>query len=218
MRKIIWLTGLVTFATLALAACASSESNNEESTEKQSAPQKTQITDAGDSKILIAYFSKAGENVSVGDVEKGNTEIIAEMIADETGGDLFKIETAKSYPEDYDETTEVAQEEQQEEARPALAQDIDISQYDQIYLGYPNWWGDMPMALYTFLENKEFNGKTIMPFTTHEGSGLSNTVSSIENATGATVTEGLSIRGTTAQNSRNEAKSDVDSWLTKVQN
>lgn len=171
--------------------------------------------ESGGTNILIAYFSRAGENYNVGVIEKGNTEIIAEMIAEQTGGDLFHIETVTPYPEDYRECTNVAQQELRDNARPELTAAVDnFDGYDVVFLGYPNWWGDMPMAVYTFMESYDFTGKTIIPFATHEGSGLASTESSIANAcSGAEVMDGLSIRGSVAQNSQEEAKDAVVNWL-----
>ena len=134
-------------------------------------------------KILIAYFSRADENYQVGYIEKGNTQVIAEAIAEATGGELFRIETKTSYPREYKETTEVAKRERNERARPKLkSTPPDIGPYDVIFLGYPNWWGDMPMAVYTFLESYgsgAFAGKRVIPFCTAAGSGLSGTVDTI---------------------------------------
>ena len=168
----------------------------------------------GDSRILIAYFSRADENYGVGYIEKGNTAIIAEMIAEETGGELFHIERATPYPADYDECTDEAKQEQNENARPALMEDKDISEYDVIFLGYPIWWADMPMPVYTFLEGHDFSGKTMIPFCTHAGSGLSGTEKSIENVCAdSEILDGLSIKGEDAQNSQDEAKETVNKWL-----
>lgn len=168
--------------------------------------------------ILIAYFSRADENYRVGVIEKGNTEIIAEMIAEQTGGDLFHIETVTPYPESYDECTEVAQQELRDNARPELSGTVDqFEEYDVIFLGYPNWWGDMPMAVYTFLESYDFTGKIIVPFVTHEGSGLASTERSIADICfGAEVLEGLAVRGSVAQNSQDEAREAVIGWLQEV--
>ena len=176
-------------------------------------------TDAeSSSNVLIAYFSRAGDNIGVGVVETGNTQIIAEMIAEQNGGTLFHIETVVPYPENYRECTEYAQQEKNNNARPELTASIEnMDDYDVVFLGYPNWWGDMPMAVYTFLESYDFSGKTIIPFCTHEGSGLSNTVQSIgTTCPGAEVLNGLSLRGTTAQNSRTEAKEAVVNWLAEL--
>ena len=167
------------------------------------------------SKALVAYFSRAGENYGVGVVEKGNTEIIAGMIADDVGADTFRIQTVTAYPESYDECTAVAKQERDQGARPELAAAVaNMDDYDVIYLGYPIWYGDMPMAIYTFLESYDFTGKTIYPFCTHAGSGLADTVSSIQAAcSGAAVLEGLAIAGTTAQNDRDAAEELMDIWL-----
>ena len=160
------------------------------------------------------YFSRAGENYGVGVVEEGNTAIIAKMIAEKTGAELFEVVPSNAYPEGYDECCDVALEEQNAGARPTFANDIDIAGYDTIYLGYPIWWGDLPMCLYTFLEAHDWSGKDIHPFCTHAGSGLSGMAAKIQSTcAGANVRDGLAIEGTVAQNSRDQAQSDVDAWL-----
>lgn len=165
-------------------------------------------------KVLIAFFSRTGENYAVGNIEKGNTHIIAEMIAKETGGTLFQIEAVKSYPNEYKACVDRAKAEKESKARPEIKGDIDVEGYDVIFLGYPNWWGDMPMAVYTFIEKHNWNGKTVVPFCTHEGSGLSSTERCLETACkGAMVGKGLAIKGTTAQNSRLQALKTVQAWL-----
>ena len=136
------------------------------------------------------------------------------MIADKTGASLFVVEPSEAYPQGYDECCDVALAEKNSNARPAYARDIDLSPYSTVYLGYPIWWGDLPMCLYTFLEAHDWAGKEIHPFCTHAGSGLASTESSIRSTcAGATVAKGLSIAGTTAQNSREEARSAVNAWL-----
>lgn len=167
------------------------------------------------SETLVAYFSRAGENYGVGVVEKGNTEIIAEMIAEEVSADTFRIQTVAAYPESYDECTAIAKQERDQGARPELSSTVaNFDDYDVIYLGYPIWYGDMPMAAYTFLESYNFAGKTIIPFCTHAGSGLAGTVSSIQAAcSGAAVLDGLAIAGTTAQNDPEDARDAVRTWL-----
>ena len=176
---------------------------------------ENEISTGKEQQALVAYFSRAGENYGVGVVEQGNTEIIAEMIAEEVGADLFHIQTVNPYPENYDECTEVAQQEKAENARPELTDTVDnFEDYDVIYLGYPNWWGDMPMAVYTFLESYDFTDKIIRPFCTHAGSGLSGTVESIKTiCEDSEVLDGFSIAGTTAQNDRDSAKQEVLEWL-----
>ena len=135
-------------------------------------------------KYLIAYFSRKGNNYVNGKIENlpiGNTEVIAKMIQDIIGGDLFHIKTVQSYPEDYNETIEVAKKELNNDSRPALSNDLsNIDSYEVVFLGYPNWWGTIPMAICTFLESFDFEGKKIIPFCTHEGSGLGNSVEAIK--------------------------------------
>lgn len=167
--------------------------------------------------VAVIYFSRAGENYSVGNVKKGNTEILAEIIAKETGSNLFKIEPEKPYSEKYDECVNLAKKEQLDKARPAYKGDIaDLSKYETIYLGYPNWWGDMPMIVYHFLESHDFSGKKIYPFCTHEGSGLSGTVQNIQKTCPqAKVEKGLEMHGSTAQNDPKTAEKKVREWLGK---
>lgn len=168
-------------------------------------------------KVLVVFFSRTGENYAVGNIEKGNTHIIAEMIVKETEGKLFRIETVNPYPDEYKACVEVAKAEKESNARPEIKGDVKVEDYDVIFLGYPNWWGDMPMAVYTFIEKHNWNGKTVVPFCTHEGSGLSGTERKLKDACkGATVSEGLAIKGTTAQNSQPQALKTVQTWLKKV--
>lgn len=165
-------------------------------------------------KVLVAFFSRADENYAVGYIEKGNTHIVAETIAAQTGADLFHIETVKPYPASYDQCIEVARREKQSNARPPIKGDIRVEDYDVIYLGYPNWWGEMPMAVYTFIEKHNWQGKMIIPFCTHEGSGLSSTERRIQSAcSGGNVLKGLAIRGATAQNEPETVRQIVRSWL-----
>ncbi len=170
------------------------------------------------STILIAYFSHTGENYNVGVIEKGNTHIIADMIAEETGADMFEITTVDPYPEGYDDCTDVAKQEQNDNARPEIQDPPEnLDGYETIFIGYPIWWGDLPMAVYTFLESYDFTGKTVIPFCTHEGSGLSGTQKTIEETcSGATVLDGLAVRGSTAQNKQDEAQSSVSDWLAEL--
>ena len=104
-----------------------------------------------DKKVLVAFFSRTGENYNVGNISKSNTHIIAEMIAGETNGKLFQIEPVKPYPDEYRACVDIAKTEKENKARPAVKEDIAAEDYDVIFLGYPNWWGDMPMAVYTFI-------------------------------------------------------------------
>lgn len=236
MKKILSLLAVFTMV-LGLAACGSTgtETDVSQSTQPNSETEtsvqeegtsetdvtqsdntgQAENTDTNETKILVAYFSRTGENYGVGYIEKGNTHIIADMIAEQTGGDTFEIRTVTPYPDEYDECTEAAKQEQDENARPELAESVEgMEDYDVIFLGFSNWWGDMPMAVYTFLESCDFSGKTIVPFCTHEGSGLSSTESSIaDSCPNAEVLDGLAIRGSVAQNSQDEAAESVAEWL-----
>ncbi len=163
-------------------------------------------------KILIAYFSRAGENYVNGAIKnlaKGNTEIVAEFIQKAVGGELFKIETVKNYPANYTECTEVAKDELHAKARPELKNYLaSVAEYDTIFLGYPDWWGNIPMAVATFLEHYDFAGKKIIPFCTHEGSGLGGSVGYIKKIVpSATVKAGLAIHGAEAARSETQAAS-----------
>ncbi|MBM7581927.1 flavodoxin [Caldicoprobacter guelmensis] len=155
------------------------------------------------SKILVTFFSHSG-----------NTKVIAKKIQQLTGGDMFEIKTIKSYPEDYYKTTEVAKEEKRQNVRPELANKLDdISSYEVIFLGYPNWWGTMPMAVFTFLESYDFSGKTIVPFCTHEGSGMGNSERDIKKlCPNAEVLSGIAIRGSNV----NRADKDLAGWLMRL--
>ena len=218
MKKI--LTGIL-MLTLAfsLAACGSSNTQATESTDSEEAAsladtaqeetaQNTETETENNTEedmdssenVLIAYFSKTG-----------NTETIANMIAEQTGGDLFKVETVTPYPDDYNETVDIAREEQNEDARPELSTHVeDMSQYDVIYLGYPNWWGTMPQAMFTFLEEYDFSGKTIIPFCTHGGSALGRSEGDIaELVPDATLLEGLAVSGSSVDS----AQGTVEEWL-----
>lgn len=149
---------------------------------------------------LIAFYSRAGENYFGGQyrtVTVGNTERVANQIAAETRGTLFKIEQKVPYAVNYEVCIRQAKADQQAKARPELeALPGSLDGYDEIYLGYPNYWGDLPMAVYTFLEALDWTGKIIHPFCTHEGSGLSGTERKIAAVCkGARVTPGLAIRG-----------------------
>lgn len=151
--------------------------------------------------ILVAYFSLAGEQYGVGVIEEGNTSVIANMIAEQTRADMFEIEAVNVYPETYDGLLDVSRQEMSNNARPEIAGMVDhMEDYDIVFVGYPNWWGDMPMIVYNFLESYDFSGKTVVPFCTHGGSGLSGTESTIGDITGAEMKDGFAISGETAQN------------------
>lgn len=182
-------------------------------------------TEESGSHILVAYFSRLGNmdfdenvdattsaSVNLLDGEYvGNARILAQMAQEATGGDLFSIETVNKYPADYRETTNLANDEKSADTRPELSTHVEnMDDYDTVVLIYPNWWGGLPQAVKTFLEEYDFSGKTIYPLCTHEGSGLSNTENDIAGfCPGATVEEGLSVRGGSAA----DAGDTVAEWL-----
>ena len=151
--------------------------------------------------ILIAYFSWSG-----------NTEQLAQIIQEETGGDLFEITPAAPYTENYDELLDIAQQEQAEGARPELANQVENWEtYDVVFIGYPNWWSDAPMAVYTFLESYDFEGKTLIPFNTSSSGGFGRSLSGLEeSAPGATILEGLAV----TEGQLADAQGEVSEWLT----
>ena len=165
-------------------------------------------------KKIVVFYSRADENYFGGEhryIRVGNTEKVSKKIAELTGADLFKIEQEVPYAADYNTCIAQAKEHLRTKATPALVSlPNDLDSYNEIYLGYPNYWGNMPMAVYTFLENFDWNGKVIHPFCTHEGSGLSDTVRKIEKTcVGATVTTGLAIHGSNVDN----ADGAIKNWL-----
>ena len=175
-------------------APAESEPPVEESTEPEA--------EAG-STSLVVYFSWSG-----------NTESVANEIQAQTGADIFEIVPAQPYTDDYNTLLDIAQEEQANGARPAIAETVEnFEQYDTVYFGFPNWWGDMPMILYTFLDEYDFSGKTIAPFVTSGGSGFSGSIGTIESMEPeATVTEGLSLGSSEA----GEPAAAVTEWLAAI--
>ena len=204
----------------------STETETEQSTEGTA---EAESSEAGaQSSLLVAYFSYA-ENAALPDdvdastsasiqpwngAHTGNTGVVADMIAQATGADLFSIRTVEQYPDTYDATIDQGQQEQSDGARPELATHLEnLDSYDTIFLGFPNWWGDMPMAVYTFLDEVDLSGKTVIPFVTSGGSGFSNTISTIQQMEPqATVQEGLSISGSSATG----AQQQVESWLSEL--
>ena len=234
----------VTFSALlvmifALAGCGkSAESNSEQS----AAPTETQVTENteenkqenatgettetvgaqvsesenNDNGILVVYFSRTGEQYTVGVIDKGNTAIVAEMIADATGADMFEVLPQEDYyPYTYKELTDVAKKEQNDKARPVYRGPVpDLSEYSTIFVGAPVWWGDWPMIMYTFFENEDLSGKTLIPFSTHEGSALSGFDRKLSSTCpDATVLDGLAIRGNDTQNNQDSVRQSVNDWV-----
>lgn len=169
------------------------------------------------SNVLVAFYSRADENYVSGQIrtlKTGNTEIAAGIIAKLTGADTFKIEQIQPYAKDYNECIAQAQSDQKRNARPELKKYPDsLDGYDVIYLGYPNYWSTMPMAVFTFLEHFDFSGKEIRPFCTHEGSGMGGSMDDIRRlCPDAAISQGLAIRGGSVERSEDEIKK----WLTRM--
>lgn len=177
------------------------------------------------SNILVVYFTY-GENAdlpedvdasasasiqTVDDEVTGNTGAVARMISEAAKADLFSIRTVQKYPDNYDDTLDQAQDEQSQDTRPELETELEsLDAYQTIFLGFPNWWGDMPMAVYSFLDDYDLSGKTLIPFVTSGGSGFSSTISEIESAEPeADVLEGLSLNSSEAS----DAEEVVEDWL-----
>lgn len=211
--KRIFTLALAALMLFALAACGETQSaatptpaatpdtvpvETPATTESPAATDDAGVADG--SNILIAYFSWSG-----------NTEAVAGMIQSEVGGDLFEIAPAEPYTEDYDELLDIARDEQSSGARPALADTVDNwDSYDKVFVGYPNWWSDAPMAVYTFLESYDWTGKTLVPFNTSASGGFGRSLDSVaESAPGATILEGFTVRSSALDG----AQADVSAWL-----
>ena len=216
--------------------CGSSSAKNNQTTKNDSAEKSSDINSSSNAvteavqnntdneNILIAYFS-VPENVDTDGIDAnsgasivvknkdvlGNMQYMAMTIQEAIGGELFRIETKEKYPLEHETLVNQAKEEQNEEVRPELATHIEnVEQYDIIFLGYPNWWGDMPQPLYTFLEEYDFSGKTIIPFNSHGGGGFSNTIEEIKKLQpNATVKDdGLSI----SRNDVADSEQEITDW------
>ncbi|MGN1232263.1 MAG: flavodoxin [Candidatus Cryptobacteroides sp.] len=218
---------LAAFMVASLAACGGNGNSTQQASPGssqgvESADSQTEAPDFSDSKILIAYFT-ADENTevdavtsasvtTVGGIQKGRVRAVADMIAEETGGDLFSIQTSVQYPADGGALIDYAAQEQDDNVRPELTSHIeDLEDYDIIFVGYPNWWYDMPMVLYSFFDEYDFSGKTIIPFNVHNGSRFSGTIDTIHelepNAT--VVTDGFTV----SERNVADAARDVADWL-----
>lgn len=211
------MAGMLLFALTACGSNPQPDSTAQNTEEGSSVPEQEERTESQNSSdeepeeavtsetaeqnnILVAYFSQTG-----------NTETIASQIAEHTGGELFHVETVTVYPDEYNDLIEVAKQEQDNDERPQLATALEnMDGYQIIFIGFPNWWGTMPMAMFTFLESYDFAGKTVIPFCTHEGSALGRSERDIaELVPEAELLEGLAIRGSNVD----RAEDDVVSWL-----
>ena len=209
MKK--FLCGLLSMAVVfSLAACGSenvsapssepSAESQEPSTEVQEASDTGEMTEEEAGGILVAYFSWSG-----------NTRQMAQMIQEETDGELFEISPAVPYTDDYDTLLDVAQQEQADNARPELAGQVENwDSYDIVFVGYPDWWSDAPMLIYSFLESYDWEGKTLIPFCTSGGSGFGRSLDQIpDSVPGATVLEGLHVSGSSVDS----AGEDIAAWI-----
>jgi flavodoxin len=163
-----------------------------------------------DNKALVIFFSHAGENYSVGNIEEGNTKIVADYISEITGADQFEIVAEKNYDMPYMDLIKVAQDEAKAGELPAYKGDVDVAPYDIIFIGGPIWWGTYPQVMFTFFKDHDLSGKTVIPFTTHEGSGLASTVQDVKKAfPKANVKPGFAIYGHEVRSGR----AKVEKWL-----
>lgn len=180
---------------LSVTSCSGKASDN--TPKKQNKVESAQNAASKSGKILIVFFSHAGENYSVGNVKVGNTKLVADEIARLTGGDEFEIVPEKNYNLPYNELTKVAKTEQETDERPAFKGELkNLDQYGTIYVGGPIWWGTFPQVMFTFFDKYNLNGKTIIPFTTHEGSGMGNVVADLKAVyPKANVKKGFSMYG-----------------------
>ena len=210
MKKLLTML-LAGALVLSLAACGgerASEETEEETAQPTTEPEEPAAEveateDAApeeDGGTLIAYFSWSG-----------NTEQVAQLIQEATGGDLFEIVPATPYTDDYDELLDIARQEQSDSARPELAAQVENwDSYDTVFVGYPNWWSDAPMVVYTFLESYDWTGKTLIPFNTSASGGFGRSLSGLEeSASGATILEGISF----TERTLGDAQSEVTAWL-----
>ena len=210
MKKLLTML-LAGALVLSLAACGGEtapEETEEETAQPTTEPEEpaAEAEATGDAApeedggTLIAYFSWSG-----------NTEQVAQLIQEATGGDLFEIVPATPYTDDYDELLDIARQEQSDSARPELAAQVENwDSYDTVFVGYPNWWSDAPMVVYTFLESYDWTGKTLVPFNTSASGGFGRSLDNLpESAAGATILEGISFTERTLE----DAQSEVPAWL-----
>lgn len=211
MRNLL-KTFMVSFASILMAtscnAATKSETNNSNETNSE-----TRVM-AKEGKALIVFFSHAGENYAVGNITVGNTKRVADFIKDYTGADQFEVVAEKSYDMSYRDLIKVAQEEQRKGEKPAFKGSVDnLDDYEYVFVGTPIWWGTFPQVMFTFFDKYDLNGKTIIPFTTHEGSGLGSVVNDLKKLyPNAKFEKALAIKGTDAKDSKDR----VEKWLKEL--
>lgn len=197
-------------ALLTATACNGKKTASE--TQEASIEQTAQQIDTK-KKALVVFFSHAGDNYSVGNIKVGNTKIVADYISEFTGADQFEIKTSKYDGMAYKPLCDLAKEEQQKGELPPFEGSVDVSKYEVIFIGGPVWWGTYPQVMFTFFNKYDLSGKTIIPFTTHEGSGLGSCVDDVKKAyPKANVTNGFSIYGHDVRT----GKERVEKWLKKL--
>ena len=195
---------------LVSTVCGGNTKKEADVNEQTTTNEKT--TMAIDGKALVVFFSHAGDNYAVGNIEVGNTKIVADYITELTGAEQFEIVTHKYDGMAYTPLINLAKEEAKNGELPEYEGDINLSEYGTIFIGGPVWWGTYPQVMLTFFKNHadDLKGKTVIPFTTHEGSGLANCVEDVKKAfTGANVTKGFSIYGHEVRT----GKAKVEKWL-----
>ena len=168
-------------ALLLAGLCISVSCNGNSKASDDIKSDKQMSTSNHQSKVLIVFFSHAGENYDVGNVKVGNTKLVADEIQRITGGDEFEIVAEKSYDMPYAALTKLAKEESEKNEKPTFKGEVkNIDQYNTVFIGGPIWWGTYPQVMFTFFDRHDLNGKTIIPFATHEGSGLGSVVSDLK--------------------------------------
>lgn len=195
---------------LVSTACSGSRKSDVDANEPTTNEASSKQTVKKDGKALVVFFSHAGDNYSVGNIEVGNTKIVADYISAFTGADQFEIKTKKYDGMAYTPLTELAKKEQQKGELPPFEGSVDVTKYETIFIGGPIWWGTYPQVMFTFFKKYDLNGKTLIPFTTHEGSGLGNCVKDVKKAyPKATVLTGFSMYGHEVR----QGKGRVERWL-----
>ncbi|MCR5069209.1 MAG: flavodoxin [Prevotella sp.] len=206
------LNYIIVFALCMLVSTACNGSKKQEINN-----QETKDVMNSDKKAIVVFFSHAGDNYAVGNIEVGNTKIVADYISEITGAEQFEIATHKYDGMAYNPLIKLAQEEAEKGELPEYEGDVDLSQYDTVFIGGPVWWGTYPQVMFTFFKKHkdDMKGKTVIPFTTHEGSGLANCVDDVKKAfPGANVMKGFSIYGHEVRTER----AKVEEWLKGVEN
>lgn len=218
-KQILALT--LSAAVLALAGCGNSGSSGKTAPKAEVSAINDSAEPSG-SNILIAYFAVAENSdvdaeasASVTSDGRGRMKAMADMIQIETGGDLFSIRTSVEYPGDGAKLIDYADKEQEDNARPELTSHIEnLDNYDVIFVGYPNWWFDMPMVMYSFFEEYDFSGKTIVPFNSHNGSGFSGTIETIQSLEpdATVITDGFTVNEKDVEGSAE----DIAEWIDRL--